>query len=378
MPVKIEYKFVPYGTIAPELLAGNEVWIDVGNRSDIQVFDHHGGDTNAKSAFELIVRAFIMKSSIFSICSDTVRLVCHINPDLDVISSAWLFSKILNSPDDIQAGPVLKLLEKEVSDNDQGFVRAADPESSWIIVMRLLLADKLSKRHDLEKVKYGMLLMEKTYSLLTSGSTLAQAAGKLISPEVRAELKTAQKKYQKDVRKAEIFQLELLQYRISEDIGQTGTADAILLNNPQSLLFKEMARGDHNNSPQKKGFAMLLVVVDMPDMKNRTMKRYIISTDPFTGFHLKGLGKRLEALEQRNENTSGLPLLKGRERVGKGLGRHGHNVASPWYDGRGHDFTIIDCPAVEADGKSVCASSLSLSKVKNEILAFSRDLLSHN
>ena len=103
----------------------------------------------------------------------------------------------------------------------------------------------------------------------------------------------------------------------------------------------------------------------------RPLSRYILSTNPITDFHLQGLGRMLELHEQEAENRQQNTLLPGRERVGDGKGRHGYNVASPWYDGRGHNFTIIDCPGVTVDQQILYASCLSVTEIRETVQAYS-------
>ena len=55
---EFSFRFVPSGTVAPEILTENEVWLDVGNRANSRVLDHHGGDTEAHSASELVLHQF--------------------------------------------------------------------------------------------------------------------------------------------------------------------------------------------------------------------------------------------------------------------------------------------------------------------------------
>ena len=103
-------------------------------------------------------------------------------------------------------------------------------------------------------------------------------------------------------------------------------------------------------------------------LKGRTLKRYIISTDPLSGFHLKGLGAKLEKLEQIKEESMGLPLLKGRERLSKELGRYGYKIKAVWYDGRGHNYTIVDSPAIENKGEIYCVSCLTIEEIKSALI----------
>jgi len=370
MKPKIKYKFVPHGTTAPEPVAVNALWIDVGNKAVLQVLDHHGGDTNAKSAFELILKEY--KKFIIPPLAEIKELtfVLHTSPDLDAICSAWLAEKILNTPEKIDQDFSLKKIEKAVSENDQGLVRTKEPKSNWAIVMRTILMTEYSQFSDFSKLKAALKLVEKTYIILQKNGSFEDAAKTIIFPKIENTLDKAQKEYSIDISKADIFQTDLPKMgtvceknflspkRINRKI-----ADAVTLYNPISILFKELVRGDVINSPQKQGFDLLIVVRDIKLFKNRALKRYIISTDPLSGFHLKGLGAKLEQLEQIKEEKIGLPLLKGRERVDKGLGRYGSNVKASWYDGRGHDYTIVDSPAVEDHGKIYCVSCLTIHEI---------------
>ena len=67
---------------------------------------------------------------------------------------------------------------------------------------------------------------------------------------------------------------------------------------------------------------------------------------------------------------SGESLLPSQERIGTGSGRHGYNVTSPWYNGRGHHFTIIDSPAVTVGGQKLYASSLTPGEIFNVVQAY--------
>jgi len=92
-----------------------------------------------------------------------------------------------------------------------------------------------------------------------------------------------------------------------------------------------------------------------------------------TGFNLNGLGWLLEQLEQEAENRSQFPLLPGRNRVSPGTGRFGYNVVSPWYDGRGHNYTIVDSPAVTFNNQEICGSALPEEDVLAAVQNFYRN-----
>jgi hypothetical protein len=236
--------------------------------------------------------------------------------------------------------------------------------------MRLLLSVEFSRMPDHAKVASGMTMLDRTMDKLRAGGDLDDAARAIITPAVRAAVRQAEKEYREDLARATFFQVRLPWRPFPEESPAGGkqpdqrrSVDAIYLDDPVSVLFKELARGDRERSRLRQGFSLMIVARSLPVQADRPVKRYIISTDPLSGFHLQGLGEMCEKAEQDKENTSGLPLFEGRERVGEGQGRHGYNVVSPWYDGRGHQFTIMDSPSVKIAGVNVCASGLLPSEI---------------
>lgn len=362
-PINIKYRFVPMGATAPDPLPSNEVWVDVGNRVAPRVFDHHSGDTSALSASHLILTNY--KELLLEAVSPSheITLVLHANPDLDAVTGAWLINKILLPGVDFKATPEYKTIVDIVSENDQGLIRTDTPERCWPIVMRLLIGNEYSDLDDEKTVVTSLKLLEKTLRILNQGGSMEDAAEAIITPSVEALIKKSNADYLEDIKRATFFQTRLPSNSSENDKSDWVLVDGIFLHNPTSLLFKELVRCDKKNSPMKKGFPLLIVAWDVDMQADPPLRRYIISTDPLAGVHLKGLGKLLEEMEQAKENKLSIPLLPGRERVGEGKGRHGYNVASPWYDGRGHNFTIVDSPSVRIGKKNVCASILSPEEV---------------
>jgi hypothetical protein len=82
------------------------------------------------------------------------------------------------------------------------------------------------------------------------------------------------------------------------------------------------------NSPNHRGFS--LQVVNLAD------QRFIIRLDPAFLHQLRGLGELLEQRETEKRQAWG------QER--QGPPRPGYGPPDPWYDGRGHNYTIVDSP----------------------------------
>ena len=120
------------------------------------------------------------------------------------------------------------------------------------------------------------------------------------------------------------------------DVQGVGDADSC-------VFFKVRARSDEHRAPAHKGFCALSVF--MPETQ-KTNRRCIISVRPEDGINLGNLGARLDraeadkwismnGIDDRTVNPDdGSPLPP----------RPGYNNADPWYDGRGHGYTIVDSP----------------------------------
>ena len=375
--MRVQTTFKPMGSVAPQEVPESELWLDVGGRAAIGVMDHHGGDTDAWSAAQLVLDRHDDLLPRGTMEADEVSLVLHERPDLDAICAAWLARKILEEGT-LEVTRHLERIVEAVSENDQGLVRTGDPLSCWQVVMRTAL-QHVVPAEDEARVVEGSRLLDKTLSILSDGGSLEDAAQRLVSSSVRIELAHAVRDYREDLRSSIRFQVRLPKGRVldrSEKVprGPIPTpsregrvlVDGLLLDNPTSTLFKELARGDVEQSPAGHGFGILVVVRDSEATRKNGLRKYVISTDPLAGVNLRGLGSRLEERERAHDATRDVPL-PGREEVGGKKGRHGYSVPQPWYDGRGHGFTIIDSPNIGPENERVVGSQLSLQEVLAEL-----------
>lgn len=374
------------GSIAPDPLPAGEIWVDVGNRTGPGVLDHHGGMIHALSSCELALQ-HSQDWVLDPIDRDQpVTLVLHNEPDLDAISAVWLILHVLSRgalPEPVKS---VEVIVNAVNSHDQGFITSEVLDENWPLVIRTRLEIDADETDDQSKLQIGMLLLDATLELLTDGYDLATAAHRLVTPSVKSYYNAAQNQYTDDrhrgtefiaslpIKKADKRTSPTLNHPIDTPSGATWVAvDGLLLEDPLSPLFKELARADRKNSSLGRGFSLLIVSRSnsLPGM-TKQFYRHTISTDPQTGIHLQGLGNRLEILEQEHEERDSAPLLEGRQRVPPGTGRHGYNVASPWYDGRGHNFTIVDSPSVVIDGMSKLASILSPLEVLEAVMDYGK------
>jgi hypothetical protein len=134
------------------------------------------------------------------------------------------------------------------------------------------------------------------------------------------------------------------------------------LNDPERVaFFKDWARTDRQRCPESAGFVGLSVYMSDADNEGR---RCILSLRPDSRASLRGLAAKLDAAESRARIASfgvddrvldprtGLPLVP----------RPGYDNSDPWYDGRGHRYTIVDAPHQ--------GTVLTAQEIEREFLAF--------
>ncbi|MEI6569659.1 MAG: hypothetical protein WCR20_23485, partial [Verrucomicrobiota bacterium] len=115
-------------------------------------------------------------------------------------------------------------------------------------------------------------------------------------------------------------------------------ADGIYIRDPESILFKEWARLDTQNSPSRRGFQFLAVIYSRA---SNGQPRCVFSLDPerACGAHLYPVWARLQAVQLRELAKRDEP--RGVDRKGYELRRCGED---PWFDGSNYGCTIIDTP----------------------------------
>ena len=369
-----EFRFVRMGELAPADVSPGEVWVDVGGRLAARVLDHHDTAVGLRSVAEMIV------GSAESIATEmqgaaNITFVTHEDPDLDAIGSIWLLTRIARDGPDFASRDVVRQLVETISDNDQG-ICIGDPESYWPTVFRIRLASECSERGStsLDRLTRGMALVDESFRILKAGARLADAAEGLKDISTRRHLNRARLDYEQDCLRATPFQLSLpltlrdVEHPVSET-APTALVDALFLPNPRCTLFKEMARADRERSPMGHGFQALVVARPLSGiprnaiLASRSPVRYRISVDPLAGVNLRGLGAALESAEKaRDREDRGLRVPE-RRSLADGEGRFGLGVPSPWYDGRGHEYTIIDSPSFYYGGQAYCGSALRAHEV---------------
>ena len=137
--------------------------------------------------------------------------------------------------------------------------------------------------------------------------------------------------YRKDLEKADTFPVALPFTGPDGDFLEEKQVNCLMfLEPPTSRLFVHWSR--------YKGDFDLLVVPSFME-KSKIIKRWQISVNPKSNLNLRRLGYLLEKEEKRaregNDSRSGNPRWGDYE--------YSDNP-DPWYDGRDHDYTLVDSP----------------------------------
>lgn len=127
--------------------------------------------------------------------------------------------------------------------------------------------------------------------------------------------------------------------------------DALYLRDPESLLFKEWARQDHEHSPMGQGFIFTAIAHSngKPGAKRGNSTDYYFSLDPekADGAHLYHLWLALqrEEIEARKKaGQEGVGLGGARKNFKARAGDLAGWFADPWFDGHNYKATIVPTP----------------------------------
>ena len=333
--IKYRVSFVPFGSIlVPET---GKLALDVGNSLLPGVIDHHQPGAEEECAASLVLRyPHFVLDHLKGTPIEEITIITHVSPDLDAVTSAFFAQSLLTNG---HPPPFSEAIAEYVRDVDRGICFrlpgvVVTVYSIFTALCELIRSEAKDKKWPAEKTyrmrmekgfslwQYVMSVMDEHIDLHDSRifepSHPFQDAQDLVTKDYAV--------YIQDLRRSKQMQFVLPH----KSDNRSGMADALMVVDPESLLFRSWARGDSQHSPGGRGFAMLAV--------NYEYERYIISVDPQSPYYLRGLGDLLEKAEIRKRKALG------KERQGEP--RPGYNIPDPWYDGRNplHNYTIVDTP----------------------------------
>jgi uncharacterized membrane protein (DUF485 family) len=144
--------------------------------------------------------------------------------------------------------------------------------------------------------------------------------------------------FEKDLLNSEEFEVFLPRKDANTLKVEENKAKCLMfLSPPKCRLFVHWSRSKYNYD---------LLVVPSVDKQSGRIDRWTISVDPASHFHLYRLGYRLEQEEKKRRLESQEVEYRWTPRGGEPRwgDRNYSDNADPWYDGRDHEYTLVDSP----------------------------------
>ncbi len=400
--INFEFDFIRMGTSVKEMgnsfLVDNtdkrivyskpgSIFIDVGNALKPGIIDHHhfikglninGTSYGCTAGLITLCKGFI-DDSIDRESGSSIKLITHVNPDLDAFASAYLLMEYINKgsfPEHYE------MLIKYVEAVDEGRM-AINPDNIRTLFAACCFIDKVvekqleqdpeynaiiehSKRYKYRQVKIlerGIKLVE--YAMIRL-SMLEDKVRTLDNPSLfwvdspfneEFELvRTDYDKYMEDKLNSSCIPGRM-RLPLKNTKGEVlREADALFWKRePKCELHKYWARWD-SEAPDKRGYEFTFIPVPVPGESEFTMPsgyrqklyRAVISVNPNSDLCLYGLGALLEAAELEKESALFGEELFSKRKPGKRQGYENEPWVTnqdPWYDGKQKDYTIVDAPS---------------------------------
>jgi len=292
----MKYEFVAAGTSVVRE-DRTKLYLDVGNALRLAVIDHHQLKNEQKSATRLV-----MENPHF-IPLQTQTIILHNSPDLDCIASSCLAKYYLQHK---KFPPFALELAAFLDKSDFGFSL-----ENRVNLSSLFSIIKSQVKSAQERVALGHTLIEEMSSYGFDSKNIP-----LLYKKESQLIYSDRDIYAEDKKLA-----SLVEGRLSKRVDlKKEKLKALTLVEPKSRLFKEWAR--------EEGFDLLIV--------KWSAQRTVISLKADSFYTLEGVGDSLNSLEKEKRQELGIKIDE--------ENREGYDIPDPWYDGRAHNFTIIDAP----------------------------------
>lgn len=275
----------------------DKLYLDVGNKLCLGIIDHHQLSNIKKSATSLV-----FENPNF-IPTNLKKIIVHNSPDLDCVASSYLASYYYQFKEfPIFAKSLCEFLDK--SDFGLKLENRINLSSLFSII-------KSKCKNDSESIILGHKLIE---DLSKTGFDTGEIP--LNYEKYKNEIANDITIFNKDLISSNILTSKLFN-KYTKNYEPT---KGLILKSPNSKLFKYWARDS--------GYDLLIVQLNK--------RRIVISLKGDSFYTLEGLGNKLNQLEDLKRKE--LNIILNEEN------REGYNIPDPWYDGRAHEFTIIDSP----------------------------------
>jgi hypothetical protein len=327
-----------------------KLYLDTGNRLAMGMIDHH--QFSRETCTTRLALDHREQYLDFLSNAEEVEVILHEYPCFDCIAALFVVDALLNKR--AISEEVLQKLADYTLDIDMGRIEEPDIECPSLYYILMSQMDMLAKKFGLDAlpgdssvgaqhplfhamVKKGLETIDH-YVALVQSNTMGSFKGNGVCLEdpffnqERQYLKDDYEKYIADLN--DYTKVNFIATRaLLKNVNISEMADVLVYRNPSCNFFKIWARHDRVHAPSGTGFQVLLVIW----CNGAThWKRYVMSTEPTGRYCLRFLGDVLNFHEQRKRSIEGRPQ--------QGANRPGYDLPDPWYDGRSHNYTIVDTP----------------------------------
>lgn len=353
--IEVKFEFVRNGTTAEQTPEENTIWIDVGNKMEKGVIDHHGEKKDdSVCATEMVFKhPELVLQNITN--SNELTIVGHILPDFDCVASAYLVKKLAENG---ELTPEMEKVVEYAKLTDTGKVNPGrnDVKNPYSILNafaympenRGVSFDELNNNI----MKNGFKLIDYCLERIKQNPELSFDSPELIEDncpfrEEISLLEQASKEYEQALEISDKTELALPTLD-----GKAKKVPAVFVNDiPENELTQDMMK----NWLRDDGFVFTSIPVydshrfrtdDGQVMDDVKTSRAILSVAPQKGVNLEELGKIIEDKESGKCAELGIRRYsKGRDGSISYENRPGYESPDPWYDGRNHNYEIIDSPS---------------------------------
>lgn len=358
----IKFNFVRNGTTAEETPAENTIWIDVGNKMQKGIIDHHGDERDdSVCAAEMVYKhPELVLENITD--SRDLTIVGHISPDFDCVASAYLVKQLAEKG---KIDPEMEKIVEYAKLTDTGRI---NPERNNIrnvysILNAFAYMPENANKSNEFIMKKGFELLDYCIERIKNNPKLTLESEDLLGDDCpyTEELKLleeASKQYEKVLEEAEKTEM----YLPTLDGGVKKVPDVFIKSIPENKLTRDMLKNWLRND----GFVFTSIPIydshrfitdDGRELEDVPTSRVVLSVAPGNNVYLKGLGYNIEKKEEQKCSELGIRRYSGSNGNITYSNRPGYESPDPWYDGRGHNYEIIDGP--------MSGSVLSVDEINN-------------
>jgi len=326
--------------------------VDAGDDLRPGVIDHHHlAAYNGSTARLVLAQPDLVRQAAERVGSADMPLtiVLHEHPDLDCVVSAYLAVSLLTQG---QCPVGAESLAAYVDRVDAGYSGMSLDNPFSVYAACLFLAHRLVLRAWESREEMWTQLMQEALRVVDFVATKAArdeqsvfeidafACPGLFGPRDREEVRQDIERYRRKLADPGTH-ARRLRLRLPSLFGGAAEVATLLVRDVQNaddpervLFFKDWARSEFVG----------LCVYHLPSPGGSG--RAILSVTPESGVCLRGLGSLLEKEESRKRierdgvDDREIDPLTGQKKPERWPGSN----ADPWYDGRGHNYTIVDAP----------------------------------